>query len=186
MKILDNLNPNIRLNVIEALSLTSLVDRKARIRVWLLGLILLLAGGVVHAEGGCPSGMIPEGGQGVSSCRPIPGYQQSRGHWMNQWGAITSDFPHHSAGASFNQPSEEEAVQAAMANCVSNGGVQCKLEITYGNECVAMVVGTTGHNSDRAKTIDQAVKLGMKVCTDAGDTDCHAFYTACSLPKWVQ
>lgn len=170
----------------EELSPINLASRKACIRVWLLGLIFLLVGGVVHAEGGCPPGMIPEGGQGVSSCRPIPGYQQSQGHWMNQWEAITSDLPHHSGGASVNQPSEEEAVQAAMANCVSNGGVQCRVEITYANQCAAMVVGNTGHNADRANTIDQAVKLGIKVYTDAGDTDCRAFYEACSLPKWVQ
>ena len=97
---------------------------KKCLRSLMFGLAQLLICGYVHAEGGCPPGKIPEGGQGVSSCRPIPGYQQSQGHWMNQWGAITSDFPHHSAGASVNQPSEEEAVQAAMANCMSNGGVQ--------------------------------------------------------------
>lgn len=183
MKALDNLNQTSRSNVLDELSLISLVSRKACFRAWLLGLVLLLVGGVVHAEGGCPPGLIPEGGQGVSSCRPIPG--QPQGHWMNQWGAIATDFSYHTAGASVNQLGEAEALQAAIDNCVSNGGVQCKVEITYSNQCSALVVGVTGHNADRADTIDQAVKLGIKVCTDAGDTNCHPVYGACSRPKWV-
>lgn len=158
---------------------------KARTRIWMLGLALLLACGVVHAEGGCPPGMIPEGGQGVSSCRPIPGYsQQSRGHWVSQWGAVATD-PSH-AGASINQSSEQEAEQAALVNCASNGGTHCKVDITYVNQCVAVVVGNKEHSSNRADTIDHAVQMGMRTCAGAGDTNCHAYYSSCNVPKWVQ
>lgn len=159
---------------------------KTRIRVWMLGLALLLACGVLHAEGGCPPGMVPEGGQGVSSCRPIPGYGQPQGHWVSQWGAIATDAANHSAGSSFNQLSQEQAEQSAIDSCTSNGGLQCKIDITYVNQCVAMVAGSTGYNTDRADTIDHAVQIGMKTCTSAGSANCHAYYTSCSLPKWVQ
>ena len=157
-----------------------------RIKALLLGSMLLLLCGLSHAENGCPPGMIPEGGQGVSSCRPIPGYSQPQGHWVNQWGAIAMDTSHKSAGASINQSSEVDAEQAAIANCVSNGGVLCKVEITYVNQCVALVEGNAGHNVNRADTLKQAIGTGMKTCVDAGDANCHAYYTSCNTPKWVQ
>ena len=158
--------------------------QKASLLRWLLAFSLLLIGGFAHAEGGCPPGMIPEGGQGVSSCRPIPGYSQPQGHWVSQWGAIATDVSY--AGASYNQLSEEDARQAAIASCVSNGGSHCKVEITYRNQCVAMVEGNTGHNEASADTIDHALQITMKTCADAGDTNCHRYYTSCSLPKIVQ
>ncbi len=44
---------------------------------------LLLGGmavtGTAHAEGGCPSGMYPIGGQGVQGCAPIPGASAGQG-----------------------------------------------------------------------------------------------------------
>lgn len=163
MKSLDDMTKAIRLNMLEELSLINLVNRKARIRVWLLGLIFLLVGSVVHAEDGCAPGMIPEGAQGVSSCRPIPNHVQSQGHWVDEWGAIATDPLRHSAGVVVNEPSEKEAAQTAIANCQSNDGLQCKVEMTYVNECAAVIVGATGHNVGRADTIDHAVQLGKKV-----------------------
>ena len=54
----------------------------------------------VHAEGNCPSGYYPVGGQGVQGCAPIPG--GGSGGYTNQnptlypmietlWGAIAED-----------------------------------------------------------------------------------------------
>lgn len=51
----------------------------------------------VRAEGNCPAGMYPIGGQGVLGCTPIPQSTQAApsqpsGHWVSQWGAIASDY----------------------------------------------------------------------------------------------
>jgi hypothetical protein len=139
----------------------------------------------VHAQN-CPEGMVPEGGQGVASCAPAGNSSQPQGHWVSQWGAVATDMPHHSGGASLNQPTEEQAKQAALDNCAANGGVDCKIAITYANMCVALTAGDTGFNTSRADTIDKAVQMGMKTCKDAGDTNCSARYTSCSKAKWVQ
>jgi len=150
-----------------------------------IGFAWLLASGIAYTQN-CPSGMVPEGGQGVASCAPVDGGNQPQGHWLSQWGAIATDDPNHTGGASLNQPYEESARQAAIDNCVSNGGSNCKVIMTYANMCIALVAGDTGHNVSRASTIDKAVKMGMNTCVDAGDTNCRARYTSCSMAKWVQ
>ena len=150
-----------------------------------IGFALLLVMGIAHAQN-CPEGMAPEGGQGVASCVPVDNGNQSRGHWVNRWGAIATDAANQGVGASFNQPSEEDAKQSALANCLSNGGSHCKVEKTYFNSCIAMVVGDKGYNIDVAETVDQAIQDGTKRCVGAGDTNCRARYRSCSTAQWVQ
>jgi len=49
-----------------------------------------------------------------------------------------------------------------------------------------MVVGNNGYNVGADATVDKAVQLGMKICTDAKNTNCHVYYSACSLPQRIQ
>lgn len=170
-------------------------------RFLLFGLLLLL-GSVVRAEGNCPPGYYPIGaasGQGgPQGCAPIPGYtnnqQQAQPQpppplpprWVDQWGAIATDFAHSSAGASVNQPNRKAAKQAAIANCQSNGGSACKIETWYSNACAVMVVGDKTHISVSAATIGDATQEGMKTCAKDGDTNCHVYYSACSMPVRIQ
>ena len=59
------------------------------------------------AEGGCPPGSYPIGGQGVQGCAPIPGATNSgtnkhptpAGRWVKTWGALASA-PNGASGAS--------------------------------------------------------------------------------------
>jgi len=69
------------------------------IRLCTLGFAFLGAH-VAYAEGGCPPGSYPIGGQGVQGCAPIPGAgggvsQQSPsprprplGEWIRTWGGV--------------------------------------------------------------------------------------------------
>jgi hypothetical protein len=168
-------------------------------RILLLGL-LLLTGSVVHAEGECPPGMFPTnppGTQGPVGCAPIPGYDQQAPasaqqpaipppQWKSEWGAIATDGPGGHLGTAVNGVSREVAEQTALADCRTKGGSNCKLENTYSNACAAMIVGDAGHNSNSAATLDEAIALGIKTCSKAGDKNCHAFYSACSLPVRIQ
>lgn len=167
---------------------------------WLLFGLLILLCGRVHAEGGCPPGMIPAGGTDINSCVPIPpGYynnqQQAQpqlplppppAQWASQWGAIATDKVKGIIGAVTGLSSKSEAQQAAMANCQAKGGSPCKFEIAYDNECAVLVVGDNGYNVSADVTLDKAVQFGMKICTDAKNTNCHVYYSACSLPERVQ
>lgn len=61
----------------------------------------------------------------------------------------------------------------------------CKIEISYSNTCAALVVGINGHNTRTGATSDAAVQAGVKKCSEE-DTNCRAYYSACSLPQRIQ
>lgn len=168
---------------------------------WLVFGLLLLLGGVAHAEGNCPPGYYPIGappGQGgPQGCAPIPGDnnnpQQMQPQplppppqWTSQWGAIATDGPGGHLGAATNLSSKSDAEQVAITDCRAKGGSPCAIEVAYDNECAAMVVGHTEHSSNAAATLDEAIHLGMLTCNNAGDTNCHVYYSACSLPQRIQ
>ncbi|RUL66561.1 DUF4189 domain-containing protein [Dyella dinghuensis] len=155
---------------------------------------LLCVSFAAHAEGGCPPGMIPYSGTDISSCGPIPpGYYQNSQQpqappmqWASTWGAIATDEPHGILGAAVGMPSKREAEQAALSDCRSKNGSDCKLELAYDNECAALVVSKTGYVVTAHQTKDLAIQSGMKTCRDSGYEDCHAYYSACSLPQQIQ
>lgn len=164
----------------------------------LLLYILIFSTGMVHAEGNCPNGYYPigaaQGQQGPQGCAPIPGYDQQSAQlpsptgWAplreSRWGAVATDIAHSSAGASVDKPTKREAEKAALAECKSNGGLACKVELTYENGCVAMSVGNKIHNVTSDATIKIASQSSMETCKSA-DTNCRIYYTACSLPVLV-
>ena len=164
---------------------------------WLLfGLLLLLGSVPVHAEGECPPGMFPTnppGAQGPVGCAPIPGYDPQRAQpqapppiWEPRWGAIATDGPGGSFGASTDMPNQQSAENIALADCrAKKGSTTCSIDLSYGNGCAAMVVGDTEHNSRAGLTADLATQAAMKVCNEL-DAHCFVYYTGCSLPQRVQ
>lgn len=160
-----------------------------RAEVWSLGLLLLLVTGTVQAQRltACPPGMIPYGA-GVcgydqsdqpAQQAPLP----SPTRWRPMYGAIALYAPKGVLGSAANLPNQSEANVAAIQDCRAKGGTDCKIELSYGNECAAMVVGDPGYNVTPGETMDIAQKKAMRLCTDAGDKNCHVYFTACSLPK---
>ena len=154
----------------------------------MLLMVGLLGSGLAHAEGNCPPGQYPVGGQGWQGCNPIPGYenQQPAPRWERRWGAIATDGTNDALGVATDRRSEREASQMAMQDCRSKGGVNCKIDITYDNQCAAVVVGGGGYNVSNAATVNKAVASGVKACESEGRSNCRAYYTACSLPVRVQ
>lgn len=150
-----------------------------------LGLSSLSA--AVRAEGGCPPGMIPYSGTNISSCGPIHGYTQQQQaapqppppQWESRWGAIAVGKP-GIFGASANMSNQQSAEQSAMADCRAKGGIECELQISYANGCGVLTVGNPGFNASKAATPEEAVQHGLKVCRDAGATNCRAYYSTCS------
>ena len=95
---------------------------------------MLSVAGLAHAEGGCPSGMIPYSGTDLSSCGPVPaGYYGNNDdnapqsyklpvRWTTTWGAIAFDYSLGKVGAVTGQPSEQAAEAAAISECRKRGG----------------------------------------------------------------
>ena len=166
---------------------------------WLIFGLLLLLGGFAHAEGNCPPGYYPTGapqGQGgPQSCAPMPGddnQQQMQPQalpppqWVSRWGAIATDKVKGILGAVTGLASKNEAQQAALADCQEKGGSPCKLEIAYDNECAALVVGDNGYNVGADATLEKVIQLGMNICTDAKNANCHVYYSDCSPPERIR
>ena len=163
---------------------------------WLLFGLLILLGSVVHAEGNCPTGYYPIGaspGQGgPQGCAPIPGYDSNQQQpttttpeWASRWGAIATDSVKGSLGAVTGLPSKADAQRTALTDCANKGGSTCKIDVVYGNECAVMVAGKAGYNFSADASMDKATESAMQTCSSA-DTNCHVYYSACSLPVRIQ
>lgn len=155
---------------------------------FLLAVTEFLWGGLVHAEGGCPPGSFPIGGRSVAACAPIPGYGNQQApqlpvpQWERRWGAIATDAPKGVIGVTVDKQSKREASEAAIGDCQQQGGVNCKIDVAYDNQCAVLIVGAKGYNTPNAPTVEEATELGMKTCREAGSTNCRVLYSACSRP----
>jgi hypothetical protein len=135
----------------------------------------------------CPPGQIAYGlGPGLNMCGPDnrqpQAPQQPVEQWESRWGAIATDGPNDALGVATDKRSKREASQVAMQDCQSKGGVNCKIDIAYDNQCAVVVVGDGAYNVPNAATVDKAVELGMKTCRSSGRSNCHVYYSDCSLP----
>ncbi|SFR90128.1 protein of unknown function [Dyella sp. OK004] len=144
---------------------------------------------------GCPAGTYPWSGNGVFTCLPDPSYNQQQqpqstpstllGKWESRWGAIATDESNGVVGSSTGMLKEQQAKDAAIADCKTKGGATCKFAVSYANGCGAMVVGDKRFNVDRAATEQEAIKLSMKACS-AEDTNCHVYFSSCSQAVLVR
>ena len=164
--------------------------------LWFLA--LLFGFGASHAQ---QPGVdcAPIQGQGWSGCAPInPSQQSAQGQqlqipqqlpefWQDHWGAIATDADKGIVGTVTNVSNGDKAEAAALADCQSKGGSACKIQLSYRNQCAAMVIGKRGHvfNINPGPTIEQAVQIATGVCSKAAN-DCHVYYSACSLPQRIQ
>lgn len=159
---------------------------------WLLiGLLCMVAVNTIRAQTTCPPGMTPYGA-GVCGYDNSQQQQQPQPppklppRWISQWGAIATDATKGSLGTATNMVSKNEAEQVALADCRSKGGLQCKVDVSYDNECAVLIVGATGYNVSANATLDKATQHGMKICSAGGDNTCQVYYSACSLPVQIQ
>ncbi|PKH70825.1 hypothetical protein CXF90_12540, partial [Stenotrophomonas sp. Betaine-02u-23] len=91
-----------------------------------------------NAEGNCPPGHYPIGGQGVQGCAPIPGAAASQqravpqpaaptSRWGTRWGAVAASDSTSDAGAAAGRRAKAAAISDAMADCRRNGAPDCKI-----------------------------------------------------------
>jgi hypothetical protein len=143
-----------------------------------------------QAEGGCPPGQYPQRGQGWQSCIPIPGQNAGQGRaapprWEDRWQAVATDTNKGILGTSIDKANMIDAENSAMRDCVSKGGTECAVAISYGNGCVAMVVGTKLLTTGSGPTKLAAENNATGTCAKT-DKSCTVYYSACSLPSQVK
>ncbi|MBC9907581.1 MULTISPECIES: DUF4189 domain-containing protein [Achromobacter] len=172
--------------------------------VFLLAMLHLGIPGLAQAEQGCPDGFMPNAaGTPGQQCVPIPGQTRPQGgtgaqtapdqpRWTTRWGAIAYDPPSGSVGIAADKTSKAKAERAALEHCASKGGKGCETNITYYNQCVAVVYGPSPKgegvlmNSASAETKELAQSLAIETCEKGTGTSCKTFYTGCSYPVRIQ
>lgn len=151
------------------------------------------------AEGRCPPGQYPVGGQGVGGCAPIPGAAASQqraapqataptSRWGTRWGAIVASAATSDAGAATGRLTKSDALSEAMAKCRRNGATDCKVMAEYSNQCVAWVVPDGGDATalgglGEGATPELAMKKAQSYCENRAGNGCKVAYSACSLPE---
>jgi hypothetical protein len=167
-------------------------------------LLLIASIASAQAEEGCPPGQIPaQAGGGVTSCGPISAgyYQQQQpaasrpsGEWIKTWGAISigSIDSITNYGVTTGKLSKSEAEQDSLRRCASHGEDNCKVLVSYRNQCVALtepqvnglpsgVVSASG-----AATIAKASDISTADCKNKNkntpQAQCKILYTACTDP----
>lgn len=171
-------------------------------RKLIAAIFLLTVAQAAFAEGACPPGSYPIGGQGVQGCAPIPGGGGSGssdrrmvadGEWQTRWGAVSEDTESMSTGASVSMKSKRLAVAAADAECKRLGGKKCELRLAYFNQCIAIAdpdasqLASGGGKSMvvSAETVEKAKETALSKCegTESGQT-CEIVYSACSMSEF--
>jgi hypothetical protein len=157
-------------------------------RVVLL-LAIALAPGIALAEGSCPPGSYPIGGQGVQGCAPIPtggsegASPTPTGRWIKTWGAVATSST-GDAGVSKGRLSKSEAVQESLQRCAKWGAADCKVGLAYKNQCVAAVAADKGLGTklNTGATVEVAAERATQDCRKAGSSSCRLDYSACTEP----
>jgi hypothetical protein len=173
-------------------------------RTAILGLFLLILPFASFAEGGCPPGQYPIGGQGVVGCAPIPGAATSGGNsapqptgkWETRWGAVAEDSKpvevgqNIATGVAASQKSKRAAESLALSRCTQGGGKACRVRLSYYNQCVAMAdpvgdrVSGAITTASRAETLEMARANALGECQSVKGQRCEVFYSACSMSEY--
>ncbi|GFM81379.1 hypothetical protein PSCICN_20710 [Pseudomonas cichorii] len=78
---------------------------------------------------------------------------------------------------------EEEARSAAIYQCALGGATDCKVDLAYKNQCVALVSSEINSVVQASASEQRAIDLAMDSCKeDSGGRECKVMYTACSDP----
>lgn len=107
-----------------------------------------------QAEGGCPSGYVPTPNQGQPCAADynLPHWNQQQqsqpqAQWADRWGAISVDDKNAVVGVSTSKSSKNLAQKSAISDCTTRGGNDCQIQISYTNQCAALVAADHGYNT---------------------------------------
>ncbi|MFS8431137.1 DUF4189 domain-containing protein [Xanthomonas campestris pv. raphani] len=139
------------------------------------------------AEGSCPAGYYPIGGQGVSGCAPMGttggASPQASGEWKTKWGALARSADSSILGVSAKESSKNSARSTALNFCKKAGGEGCKVTLVYKNACVAQASSYQVNLSITytESTTKLAEKGALEKC---GSSDCKITYSECSQAEF--
>lgn len=151
----------------------------------------LVFGPLAYSQG-CPPGQYPVVGQGWNYCAQAPGSAAPQEpslpppRWKSQWQAFAGDSAKGILGTSKNLLSQQTAESAAISDCRQKGGSDCVLLISAANGCMALIAGDKRLKARDGDTKNDAEQKALNACENDADTNCHVYYSECSLPVRTQ
>ncbi|WP_206410492.1 DUF4189 domain-containing protein [Lysobacter enzymogenes] len=151
----------------------------------------------------CPQGMItnPIGAGGQSECIPGSNYQNwgggnsggSSATVYNGYGAFALDEQSLKLGVSDPKDlfrNERQAKRSALKSCKANGGVDCKIVLTFVNECAVTMFGATDSSGSKLAIytgkgvdIEHAGNEALAKCKATGSPMCEPGQSDC-VERW--
>lgn len=169
------------------------VESDVKISV-LLAIGLLAFAGIAYAEGNCPPGSYPIGGQGAVGCAPIPdgdapasansSSSKPVGRWKKTWGAIAVDPIVGDMGTTAGKFSEREAKREAITLCEKHGAKKCEV-MSYHNQCGVVAwpdVKGAKVIMQGGPSIEVAGQLALTDCKAKAGSACRIVHSECSEP----
>lgn len=156
--------------------------------------LLVCVTNFAYAEGGCPPGQYPIGGQGAIACAPMSQERtvqppRPSGEWIKTWGAIATDSGDN-LGVAKGKMNKADAELEAIAQCSTLSSKKCHIALVYRNQCASIaepyraeraVSGMLAFNGGPTKEI--AIDDSLSNCKASNpDASCRVIYTACSEP----
>ncbi|WP_456361848.1 DUF4189 domain-containing protein [Xanthomonas arboricola] len=105
-----------------------------------------------------------------------------KGEWIKTWGAIANSSSTGEAGTTVGKLSENEARQAALRQCAVGGAADCKVKLTYQNQCSALVSSSSQTFFQASPTEARAINLAQKSCEESDSGSCKVMYSECTKP----
>ena len=172
-------------------------------RIHLAFLPCLLIAGLLPftalAEGNCPQGMYPIGGQGVQGCAPSP-VSSSGSPYNNRpnWAQTVRGVAMDARGDTFisnSMRSRGKAKRASMKECKEFGKGECTLATLFQAQCVAVAhagLGTETTSVATAMSEQGAVIVAMQQCNAKAawkqlpQGQCGIARTACTADLFIR
>jgi len=140
---------------------------------------------------GCPPGQYLVAGQGWHYCADVPGAQSQepenqtpRVRWMSKWLSLTVDTTKGVVSTGISTTSQHSAEEVSMGDCTSQGGTDCRPEVTVMNGCVALAVGEKKMASQSGTSKEDAESKALRACS-ALDNTCKPYLSRCALPEKI-
>ncbi|MEA9710818.1 DUF4189 domain-containing protein [Xanthomonas campestris] len=156
-----------------------------RSRLFLM--VNMFLSGVAYGQTACPVGVAP----GSPQCGPDSGTSRGdipdppprpTGEWLKTWGAIAGSNSTGETGAVTGKLSRQEAEKRAIQLCAEGGAPDCKINLTYKNQCAVSVSSEKKSFFQGAESKEVATNLAMKDCESYGGGKCNIIYSGCSDP----
>jgi hypothetical protein len=156
---------------------------------WACGFYLCLASASAWSQQMmCPPGSVPIGGgnAGWVGCSPVPGSTVAPNPgpaWSTRWGAIAT--ANGAFGTANAMSSARKAEKMALKQCKGKGGKDCRVTLSFANQCAALAWGAAVNTTQPAGDLPEAEALALRTCSERTQ-NCKVFYSACSYPQRIR